>query len=366
LPANGWKKTSTTTYWPKSSTTTHSDCAPINLAQLPRDIARLPPGVHRTVRRDGRSLRVLVRDSEFGRLYITYDVSDHERSQRIALLILILGVGGILALTTWAAWRISQPLLAPVDRLAKRLSQIDPRQRHVRFAADFAGNELEAIASSIDSYLERLDGFVEREQAFTSTASHELRTPLAVVQGAVELLAEQHAGHAGSANALARIQRAVREMSEFTAALLSLAREPDSAASHGMCDMAALLPRIVDDQRAASPGKQVDLLLPHNSALQVNAPDSMAVMVVGNVIRNALQHGSGDRIGVSLQDRTLTVTNQGRIGDADLPRLFEPRFTTRSGGHGMGLYLARRICERYGWSLTISNDNGQTKAALIV
>jgi signal transduction histidine kinase len=259
----------------------------INLAQLPRDIARLPPGVHRTVRRDGRSLRVLVRDGEFGRLYITYDVSDHERGQRIALLILMIGVGGTLALTTWAAWRISQPLLAPVDRLARRLSQIDPRQRHVRFAQDFAGNELEPIASSIDNYLARLDGFVEREQAFTSTASHELRTPLAVVQGAVELLAEQYGNDVGAAKALERIQRAVREMSEFTAALLSLARESDMQPD-ASCDLTVLLPRIVDDQLAAAAGKRVELQYDPVQALRVAAPDSMVAMVVGNVVRNAL------------------------------------------------------------------------------
>ena len=58
----------------------------------------------------------------------------------------------------------------------------------MRIGAQFAGNELEPIARSIDTFMERLDGFVEREQSFTATASHELRTPLAVMRGAVELL----------------------------------------------------------------------------------------------------------------------------------------------------------------------------------
>ena len=73
--------------------------------------------------------------------------------------------------------------------------------------------------------MERLDGFVEREQSFTATASHELRTPLAVMRGAVELLETQAADRPGAGKALARIQRAVREMTEFTDALLALSRE---------------------------------------------------------------------------------------------------------------------------------------------
>jgi signal transduction histidine kinase len=32
------------------------------------------------------------------------------------------------------------------------------------------------------------------------------------------------------------------------------------------------------------------------------------------------------------------------------------RFTTHPGGHGMGLYLVRRICERYGWEIKLENS----------
>jgi signal transduction histidine kinase len=337
----------------------------INLAELPREIARLKPGIHRTVRRDGRSFRVLVRDGEFGRLYITYDVTDHERGQRIALLVLIVGVAGILTLTTWAAFRISRPLLAPVHQLAAQLSHIDPRERSVRIANEFTGNELEPIARSIDSFLERLDGFVEREQAFTATASHELRTPLAVIQGAVELLSEHYANQPGAAKALDRIQRAVREMAEFTTALLSLAREPDATnGTDFTCDVATLLPRIVDDQRAAANDKRIAMQVDTATPLRVAAPDSMAAMVIGNIVRNALQHGAGEGVTIALCERTLTVSNAGQITDKDMPHIFEPRFTTRAGGHGMGLYLARRICERYGWLIHI-NSQGHTTSASV-
>lgn len=337
----------------------------INLAELPREMARLQPGIHRTVRRDGRSFRVLVRDGEFGRLYITYDVTDHERGQRIALLVLVIGVAGILALTTWAAFRISRPLLAPVHLLSQQLSRIDPRERSVRLAHEFTGNELEPIARSIDSFLERLDGFVEREQSFTATASHELRTPLAVIQGAVELLAEHYAEQPGAEKALARIQRAVREMAEFTTALLSLAREPDSTSNtDSTCDIAALLPRILEDQRMTTTSQQIALTVENDASLRVTAPDSMAAMVIGNIVRNAVQHGENKTISVVMRDRSLIVINTGSISQADLPHVFEPRFTTRSGGHGMGLYIAHRICERYGWEISIGSSGNAITATL--
>jgi signal transduction histidine kinase len=334
-----------------------------DLSELPRDIARLKPGIYRSVRRDGRSWRVLVRDSEFGRFYITYDVTDLETAQNIALSVLIAGVIGALALTTWAAFRLSRQLVDPIHRFADRLAHIDPSNRQIRIADEFTDNELAPIARSVDMFLERLDGFVEREQSFTSTASHELRTPLAVIQGAVELLSGLKSDATTSTTAqapLARIERAVREMSEFTTALLNLAREPErQIADDHSCDVVAAVRRSIEDQRSSFPGKRV-IFADGAQPIDVAAPESMISMVAGNILRNALQHGADTEIRCAFSDRTLVVTNAGEIAPQNLPHLFKPRFTT-GAGHGMGLYIARRICERYGWHLNIESNAAGTR-----
>ena len=168
-----------------------------DLAELPRHIAMLKPGEMHRVRSGGRLLDVLVRDGDFGRLYITYDVTTYATQEAIALLVLALGVIAIVIVAGARRMRrFPRRLVEPVTALADRLTQIDPGERHVRIGAQFAGNELEPIARSIDMFMERLDGFVEREQSFTATASHELRTPLAVMRGAVELLETSGGGSA--------------------------------------------------------------------------------------------------------------------------------------------------------------------------
>lgn len=326
-----------------------------DLAELPRHIAMLKPGAMHRVRSEGRLLDVLVRDGDFGRLYITYDVTAYVRQEWIAIAVLVLGVVTIVVIAGFAAFGISRRLVEPVTTLADRLTQIDPGERHVRIAAQFAGNELEPIARSIDTFMERLDGFVEREQSFTSTASHELRTPLAVIRGAVELLEAQTAQQPGTAKALARIQRAVNEMSEFTDALLMLSREePPTSAHRYECDVATVLVRAVEDQHNVQPAKRIGLSIPEEEALRVAAPESMVSMVVGNLVRNAVQHGTGDEVLCRLQGRKLTVSNAGRLA-ADHLSASARGFTTHPRGHGMGLYLARRICERYGWTLRLEN-----------
>lgn len=329
-----------------------------DFAELPRRIATLRPGEMHRVRSAGRILDVLVRDGDFGRLYITYDVTTHARQELIAILIIALGVIAIVAAAGWAAFAISRRLVEPIHTLADRLTQIDPGQRHVRIGADFAGNELEPIARSIDMYMERLDGFVEREQSFTSTASHELRTPLAVIRGAVELLESQVSGRASTSNALGRIQRAVREMTEFTDALLMLSREePGSSRSEASCEVQQLLVRIVEDLRAETPDRRITVEIESGNAVRVPAPESMVAMLIGNIVRNAVQHGTGGDVHCRVHGRELSVANGGALPDADLVGATSRRFTTHPRGHGMGLYLVRRICERYRWGISLENTS---------
>jgi len=283
--------------------------------------------------------------------------------QRIAGGILAIGLVTTILLTAWLAYKLSGRLVDPVRQLAQRLGNIDPGERQLRIADEFAGNELAPIARSVDSFLERLDGFVEREQSFTATASHELRTPLAVIQGAVELLSEQHAGQATAQKALARIQRAVREMADFTDALLLLSREERHDDSADLvCDLNALLPRIVEDQQATSQQQSLTLEIESTQAVHVTAPDSMVAMVIGNLIRNALQHSGGHGVRCRLSTGCFTVSNHGHIAEAQLQQLFTRGYTTRTGGHGMGLYLARRICMRYGWQITLHNTASEVEA----
>ncbi len=335
-----------------------------DLAELPRHIAMLKPGAMHRVRSQGRLLDVLVRDGDFGRLYITYDVTTHARQELVAILVLVLGVTAIVLLAGLAAAAISRRLVEPVTALADRLTQIDPGERHVRIGAQFAGNELEPIARSVDAFMERLDGFVEREQSFTATASHELRTPLAVMRGAVELLEAQAQDRPAAVKALARIQRAVRDMTEFTDALLALSREQHAGTSgDAHCDVHSVLARVVEDQRSVAGDRRIVLDLQRAEGLDVAAPESMVAMTISNLVRNAIQHGTGKEVRCQSRGRELIVSNFGALPTSDLSNT-PSRFTTHPAGHGMGLYLVRRICERYGWTIRLENTPTGVKATV--
>lgn len=327
---------------------------------LPQEFASLEPGNHPRVASGERLWQVLVADPPGGRVFISYDVTPHERREALAWawFILILGVMLILIILT-ARWA-SRSILAPVTALAARLSRIDPRERNVRIADEFGSDELTPIAASVDRFLERLDSLVEREQSFTATASHELRTPLAVIQGATELLTEQTRGAPAAQKAVTRIRRAAAEMSEFTHALLMLSREAVIESEPGeLCNVGELLPRVVDDHRELLNGRAVKLDCLCNSDLRVPAPTSLVTIVVSNLFRNAVAHTPSGSINCEIKGRTLTIRDSGTgIAPEHIAQVFDRNFTTRPGGHGVGLYLTKRICDRYGWTVLL--DSGPT------
>jgi two-component system sensor histidine kinase PilS (NtrC family) len=102
-----------------------------------------------------------------------------------------------------------------------------------------------------------------------------------------------------------------------------------------------------------------------DSVLRVDVPDEpVGVLFDGehlrrvlvNLLDNARRHASraAGAIQVRLDSRHaaqafLSVTSDGAQIPPDVePYLFEPFFSTRSRGTGLGLYICRELCERYG------------------
>ncbi|MDR2881873.1 MAG: HAMP domain-containing histidine kinase, partial [Azoarcus sp.] len=55
------------------------------------------------------------------------------------------------------------------------------------------------------------------------------------------------------------------------------------------------------------------------------------------------------------------------IPASDLPHVFDRSYTTKEDGNGLGLNLAKRICDRFGWRIDIQSEKGKgTRVTLVL
>lgn len=186
--------------------------------------------------------------------------------------------------------------------------------------------------------------------------AHEIRNPLAAIAQANALIAEDVAGMRAEeltrmvASNVQRLKRLVDDVTEVAPGM-----QPDTQA----LDASALVHETCVDWVVVN---GIEAGTESRFRLQVAAPGLMALFdaehlrrVLVNLLDNAQRHadeGAGairvrlDRDGDALQ---LVVRSAGAPVPPDVERhLFEPFFSTRSRGSGLGLYICRELCERHG------------------
>ncbi len=193
--------------------------------------------------------------------------------------------------------------------------------------------------------------------------AHEIRNPLSAIAQANALLLEDALPEPQQrllrmvADNVARLKRLVDEVMEIAPGAAPLAAAIDATAA--VADAAAEWAR-TSALDAATPGSgsRLRLDLP-GTPLRVMFDAEHLRRVLVNLLDNAKRHASDapDAIGIRLAARDegaalLIVDSDGPPIAQEVERhLFEPFFSTRSRGSGLGLYICRELCERYGASI---------------
>lgn len=335
-------------------------------AQLPAEITALAPGSHHAVTAGSFVYQVEVNAWNGKPAFLTYDVTEWEEQEHAVLRMLLYGLLIVLIVAIAMGLTATRAILAPVQALSRRLTEIQPGQTSLRIAADYAGTEIGQIAASFDKYQERLEKFVERERSFAAAASHELRTPLAVMMGALDVLSANPQSPA-SQRALERISRACGEMLAFIEATLLLSREESSQIDQSSpADVVALVERTLEDHAAQIAERSLQIVRDYAGAPTLSQPASLVQITVSNLLRNAIEHTRDGRIVIRIRDTQIAIQDSGEGIPADkLTQVFERSYSTKAGGMGLGLNLVRRICDRFHWTITLESRPGEGTLATV-
>jgi signal transduction histidine kinase len=335
---------------------------------LPASLASLPVGVHE-VDLGGREVHVAVARFGAERIYRSYDYSAFERKFRDGMDTLLIGTAIFVLPSIWLAYWLSGLLVRQVGGLARQVralrsgaaSAIDPRRYDEREVAE--------LADAVNDYHSRMVAMVEREKDFTANVSHELRTPLTRIRTSCELLEPAAAAlDAKSRQRLLQIEQAAEDMHAMIECLLALAREEPAAAAParlaGIVD--AILERYAE--RLERQSVRGVVAIPGDVLVEANAP--ALGIVLSNLVDNALRHTDNGEIRLSYAAGTLTVADTGSGIPVDaLPHVFERFYRAPGGrgdGFGIGLAIVKRICDRYGWRITVDSAAGTGTRIMLV
>lgn len=339
-----------------------------SVGHVPREVVALGTGQHQLLL-DGTPYRAAVRPVGAQRYVVLYDVSALRRRERGFVMLLAGSVLLITVVSALSGRSLATRVIAPVTELVQRAAELRPEDPLQPLAGQFPWIEVQKLAADIDAYLARLHDFIERERLFTGDISHELRTPLAVIAGATELLYADDALDERNQARVARIGRAVAEMTEMTGALLALAREQETTSTGAASsDVPTVVNDLVERYRALFRGKPVEMVVEIADGPNLQADRAVLSMVLGNLLRNALSFTSEGQVKVRVEHNSVEVRDTGTgFDEVDMAALFHPYVRgADSEGAGLGLSLVQRLCERHGWQVSLANlPDGGTVARLV-
>jgi len=332
------------------------------LYKMPLSWQNLGTGVHDIYETDtdGKlhhyKLAVRRKDGIIG--FTRYDISREELGKRqlITSLIAVVVLFSLLSLAI-GLW-LSRKVLKPVTQLARRIRDFRKAGKAEPLAQHFADDEVGELAQALDDYSARLTAMVERDREFNSDVSHELRTPLAVIASTTELLQGSPDLTPKLAERLKRIERASRQATELIEALLLLSRAERRGPTRGeTTEVAKVAADVIESQRPQVRGKPLEIELDAREPLSVNAPASVLSVALTNLIGNAIKYTLEGMVRVEVGAGRIEVIDTGPgIKPEDAERLFQRGVRGEGAGGsgaGLGLAIVRRLCELYGWQVSM-------------
>lgn len=201
---------------------------------------------------------------------------------------------------------------------------------------------------------------------FAAAAGHEIKNPLGALSLQLELLRTRLTDPAPKVQEiLETLGRKIRVLDRRVHDLLDIARPQELTL--GKLDLAELLRRVAEEARAAAEaqGVRIELELPEE-ALWVDGDAERLAQVFDNLTRNALEAmPDGGELTLAAEARdplfaTATVTDTGvGIPSETLDKVFQPYFTTRDSGHGLGLFLVFTLIQHHGGMVEVSSEPGE-------
>jgi signal transduction histidine kinase len=247
----------------------------------------------------------------------------------------------------WAAGRIARPI-AGLTAAAERMGRTDG----LVLAPEEGPQDVKAAASAFNTMAARLKRMIEDQRALLSAVGHDLRTPLASLRIRTELVKDSELQ--------AKMRGSIEEMERLTEATLAAARGGESGEPTRPVDLPSLIEAVCDD--LAEMGNAVSFASLPSARVEGRASELRRAL--RNLVENAVRYGKRAAVSMTAEGgiAAIHVDDDGAgIPDDKLSHVLKPFVrleesrSVETGGHGLGLTIARAIAERHAGELVLSN-----------
>jgi signal transduction histidine kinase len=298
---------------------------------------------------------------------------------RDLIVTVLLAILAAIVVSYVVARTVTRPLGA-ITATMREMAATGDLTRRIRLPARARWEDEDArlLASTFNAMTDSIARFQreasQRERLLSlgrlsTVVAHEIRNPLMIIKTALRTLRGAAAAPADRQTAVADIDEEVARLNRIVTDVLDFARpirfELAPADLNALCEDAA---------RAVSVDSTIVVsrdLAPELPAITTDAERLRLALV--NVLMNArhavmarneeapppdpigvktLRLGTG-HVAVEVRDRGIGIAAE------DLPRVFDPYFTTRRTGSGLGLAISRHIVEGLGGTITVASRQGE-------
>lgn len=199
----------------------------------------------------------------------------------------------------------------------------------------------------------------------SGSIAHEIRNPLAAISHSAQLLEESEEIAESDLRLVDIIHSQTGRMDRIVKNILQLSRHEKSRPD--IFDLVPFLREIAEETSKSLPGIRLTLdIEPEEKGTLVLFDRSQLHQVVWKLLENANRHARLDaampKVLLSMKhlERTgyciISVEDNGPgIPETNMERIFEPFFTTHKEGSGLGLYIARQLCDVNQAELTVDS-----------
>ena len=305
-----------------------------------------------------------------GNFVILASAEDIDGKQRKKNLLQIMSVlfGVQLLIQIIAGKLFAGNALNPIKKINIQVQKISATDLHLRVDTDNEKDEIGTLAANFNGLLERLEKSFDLQKMFVANVSHELKTPITNIIGEVEVAVSKERTSADYRNTLQSVLVEADRLNGIIRNFLLLANSENDIAGHvEMVRFDELLWEIKEIFNR-EPGAILDIQMPElpddSTRLYVKTNKTLLTLAITNIIQNALKFSSGKPVVCSmhftLNDIIISIIDKGiGIDDETLPHIFEPFYRSANvntyQGHGIGLYIAKKIVELLGGNITVQS-----------